>query len=631
LWGLRTGKIKILDKKTINKIAAGEVIERPASVVKELLENSIDANSTKIVVELELAGRKLIRVTDDGDGIPPEDLKLAFEKHSTSKITVIDDVYRLTTLGFRGEALASIAAVSRIECISCHKTHDLGRKVIIESGMVQSFNEIGCPKGTTIKIKDIFKNIPARYKYLKSDQTELTHIIEVITHLAIYHHQIGFRLIHNGKELLNFPSTKNRINNLVNIYGKELVRNLLPLSGIDSTQKNNLTNNDQFKNGNININGYISKPLLTRSERSYQTTYVNGRYVETRIVNDSIKNAYKTLVMKHRHPVAILFITIDPEAVDVNISPTKVQVRFRDENLIYNTIHTTIHQTLKSHDLIQEAPLPKKPQTITLKAITTFGLGKPGTHSSVGESNLYHQSISRAELQTNKLQPELDFREPFLKQSFLEPTKGPKDSHSQFHQPTSTLPPILPVGQIMDTYIIAQSGDSMLIIDQHAASERIMYEKIKNRYSNANMATQELLEPVELEFSPSELGLLKTSLNNLEDLNFVIDELGDSKYYVKGIPIILGRLQKPEFVHDIITDLISATRNKKSEGVKEEMIQVMACKAAIKAGKLLTLSEIQQLLTELYSLENPYTCAHGRPTIISLTDTQLKKLFKRIV
>jgi DNA mismatch repair protein MutL len=646
-----------LDKKTINQIAAGEVVERPASVVKELLENAIDAKSKRIIIELESAGRKSIRVMDDGDGMAPEDLKLAFEKHSTSKISNINDVYKISTLGFRGEALASIGAVGRVECISCDGKHMPGRKLVLEGGAVRSFSEVGCPKGTTVKVKDIFYNLPARHKYLKSDQTELAHIIDVVTQMAIYHNRIGFKLVHNSNELLNFPGTKNHINNLVNIYGKELARNLIPISFQHSHIKFDNSGAKKDQDGKdeideqqatkISITGHIGKPSVTRNDRSYQSIFVNGRYVENKTISNAIKESYRTLVMKNRYPIVILFIQIDPEVVDVNISPTKLQIRFESEKDIYDSVYRNIRETLRTHDLIPEVPIPQGPKHVTLKAITTLGIGKPGYYSILPEPLEKPHSQPSLPLHPKTQEKEEEYSKGLfpglrVKQSVLLPDRQEKlvtvkpkleilDAEAKLNKIQSTLPFMHPIGQIMDTYIIAQAGENLLIIDQHAAHERIMYEKIKIRYSDMTMATQELLEPVELELSPNELGLLKTNLDTLSELNFIIDELGDNKFYVKAIPIIIGRLQEPEFIHDMINDLITVTYDRKSERIQDKMIQVMACKAAIKAGKPMNIPEIQQLLNELYSIDNPYTCAHGRPTIISMTEMQLKKLFKRIV
>jgi DNA mismatch repair protein MutL len=535
-----TNNIIILDTKTINQIAAGEVVERPASIVKELLENSIDANSSRITVELESAGKKMIRVTDDGSGIKPDELKLAFEKHSTSKISNINDVYQLSTLGFRGEALASIAAVARLECISCTAQSQSGRKLVLEGGSVKSFSELGCPKGTTIKVMDLFYNLPARCKYLKSDQTELAHIIDVITHLAIFHYRISFKVIHNGHELLNFPATSNQINNMINVYGKELARELLPI------QSQYLEISTQYM-GKIKIDGFIGKPSVTRSDRSYQSIYVNGRYVESKIVNDAIKESYRSLVMKNRFPLVILFIELDPSTVDVNISPTKIQIRFENDKEIFNFVYKIIHNTLKSNDLIPEAKLPQKPHTVTLKAITTLGIGKPGYLPSLS-------SIPRPTQTNDKgITKPTDLRET-QKRSTLKPEITNQNRIYQYHQDIlrqkttseketidelsnlsvgSTLMRIHPIGQVLDTYILAQAGENLLIIDQHAAAERIMYEKIKNRYNSMNMSVQELLEPMELELAPRELGLLKSSLETLKDMSFIIDELGDNKFYVR--------------------------------------------------------------------------------------------------
>jgi DNA mismatch repair protein MutL len=493
-------QIKILDKNTINKIAAGEVIERPASVVKELVENSIDAQSTKIVIEIEDAGKKLIRVTDNGFGMATEDMKLAFEKHSTSKIDTIDDVYNLKSFGFRGEALASIAAVARVECITSDGASETGRKLIMDGGVIRSFEEVGCPKGTTIKIKDLFQNLPARLKYLKSSQTELSHIIEVVTHFGIYYHKIGIKLVHDGNELLNLPGTSNQLNNLVNIYGKELVRNLIPIyyggDAGDVIGSNNFEGTgsrmDELKfpkyekrvgkkvqELSMTLTGYIGKPSITRSDSSYQSIFVNGRYVESRVVSNAIKEAYRTLVMKNRFPVVILFITINPHAVDVNIHPTKLQVRFENEEGVYNRILKAISETLRSHDLIQEAKFAQKPHTVSLKAITTLGVGKPGYPTPIlakakeGDSNIL------SEIQ--RLHSQGEDRPGILPSHTVVQSHLQTESQRKLEQPYQGMN-IHPLGQILDTYIIARTFDGMLIIDQHAAHERIMYEKIKTRY-----------------------------------------------------------------------------------------------------------------------------------------------------
>jgi DNA mismatch repair protein MutL len=606
-------KVKVLDKKTVNQIAAGEVIERPASVVKELVENSIDAGATQITIEIKDAGRKLIRVTDNGAGMTRSDAEVAFEKHSTSKIQRIEDLDYLTSLGFRGEALASIASVAKVECITKPHGIEIGTHVFIEGANTVKMKDIGCAVGTTIKVIDLFYNTPARLKFLKREQTELAHISDTVTRFVLRYKEIHFRLTHNGNELINSPVTENDIENIVNIYGKNVGRELVPIEC-------------NSEDGYIRIHGFISKPSITRGDVSNQSIFVNKRYVKNRLVSSTIKDVYRNLIPRHRYPVVILNLDINPSNIDVNIHPTKIQVRFEDEYRIRRLIYNAIETTLRQHNLITEIhAVDLKPQFKAIGTEATAMFTKP-------QSSLPIPSPIRppVELEPQKVPP------PPPRQSSLEIEEqkrsgeiGPESDNILKSQGSSTLPLMIPTGQIHNKYIIAQTGDGLVIIDQHAAAERIQFEKIRNKYETSSMQSQKLISPIQLELTPKEINALDSFIDKLKAMNFEIEPFGRNTYQVRAVPVVLGRVEDREAVHDIISDLLELGKVKDESILNEKIIQIMACRSAIKTGDPLNLTEMHSLIQELYSLKNPYSCAHGRPTIISLTDKQLEKWFHR--
>lgn len=607
-------RVKVLDKKTVNQIAAGEVIERPASVVKELVENAIDAGATQITIEIKEAGRKLIRVTDNGSGMTRADAELAFEKHSTSKLYKIEDLDNLDSLGFRGEALASIAAVAKVECITKPRDSDVGTLIEIEGAKTIKVKEVGSAEGTTIKVHDLFFNTPARLKFLKREQTELAHISDTVTRYVLSHQDIHFKLIHNENELINSPSTKNELENIVSIYGKNVARELVPVDYTDNE-------------GYLKIYGYISKSSLTRGDVSHQSIYVNHRYVKNRLVSNVVKDVYRNLIPKHRYPVVILNLEVDPSSIDVNIHPSKIQVRFEDEYKVRGLIYNALESCLKQHKLIPEIQAAElKPHFRPLEV-------KPSTKFTGHQPSLPIPSPERPpiELKPQRLPPipprqaslELKTDKPEISNIDPEPVNILRPSSG------STLPMMVPTGQIHNKYIIAQTEDGLVIIDQHAAAERVQFEKIQTKYESSAMQSQKLISPIQLELTPKEITALESFIENLKAMNFEIEPFGKNTYQVRAVPVVLGRVEDREAVHDIISDLLELGKVKDESTVHEKIIQIMACRSAIKTGDPLNMTEIHKLLEELYPLKNPYSCAHGRPTIIALTDKQLEKWFHR--
>lgn len=575
-------KIKLLDNETISKIAAGEVVERPASVVKELVENAIDANATKIYIEVEDAGLKRITVIDNGCGMCREDAKLAFERHATSKITTIEDLERLESLGFRGEALPSIASVSLTEMITKDNESESATYILVEGGKVKEIKETGAPLGTTVSVRNLFYNVPARRKFLKSKRIELAHIIDVVTRYALIHYDKTFKLVHNDEELLFSPNSKSMLEAIIAIYGKEYAKALIPLN---------------YQTNVVKISGYVSKPHLTRSTPSHQSIYVNKRYVTSRIVSDAIKDAYFRLVPKDRYPVAVIGIEIDNKLIDVNIHPTKSQIKFSEELKVYDDVLSCIRQALASEKLI---PAPKKEEIRLVSEVI-----------KVPEQKL--------PLELPKFEKVKLIKPEYFQVEERVPT--PKISHK--------LPALKIIGQLFDTFIVAESENSIFVIDQHAADERIMLERFMRQTSAKNIETQELLEPLVLELSPKEENVLQNYLKAFEELGFEIENFGNRIYKLRAMPVILGKLKNKEDFIDVIDELESIGKSKSAEEVKHKLLEALACKSAIKANEKLSAQEIEKLVYKLASLEDPYTCAHGRPTIIELTRKEIERMFKR--
>jgi len=542
-------RIKILPEDLINKIAAGEVVERPASVVKELVENSIDAGATQIVIEIQNAGKKLIRVADNGRGMTPEEIEIALQRHSTSKISSIEDLFNIRTLGFRGEALPSIASVSKLR---------------IEP------NPSGA--GITVESKDLFYNVPARKKFLKSDATEVGHIGEFVSKYAMAYPQIAFKLVSDGKALISSAGNGKLIDAILSIYGAELAKELVE---IDS----------QFQPGRIF--GFASRATLSRIDKNYETFYVNGRFVRNFLLNRALEEAYRTLIPGNRYPVGILFIDIDPRQVDVNVHPTKREVKFLKTNEVLDAVTSAVSKALTNVREYQNTCLPAGTVRV-----------------SEGED----QKIRISE------KPEMmDVFFPVVSQSIeLEVT---------------AVQPLIPIYQLKNTYIVATDGEELALIDQHAAHERILYDRLGHESRVAGQ--QALLIPETLDLRPEEAAILRENIGYLKDLGFELEEFGGNSFILRSIPAISSKVPARQLLIDIVSELQASGKSVELQVKQENLRKLIACHSAIKAGDSLTREEMNQLIKDLYSTPNPLTCPHGRPTLIRITEEELKKKFAR--
>ncbi|MBT3464554.1 DNA mismatch repair endonuclease MutL [archaeon] len=574
-------KIKILDESLINKIAAGEVIERPASVVKELVENSIDAESTKIFVDIEDGGKNLIKVSDNGTGMSKEDAAIAFERHSTSKIKDINDLFSIKSLGFRGEALASIASVSELEVKTKSKDSMEGTKIIIEGGNVKKSETIGFPQGTSITIRNIFFNTPARKKYLKPNETENRHIIDVITKYSLSHPYIHFRLKNNGKEIINSPQTDSQLTNISFLYGSNTAKQLIEVNYVEP---------------NIVIKGYISKPKLNRASKGEQSFFVNQRYVKkATILSNALNDAYHTFMMVGRYPVSILSVQIAPEKIDVNVHPTKAEIKFEDEKSIYNAMFNAITKTLEKSDLI-----PEELEDVVDKKIEDFG-----------KVNYTKKEYQPKYLFENSEQKTLETKTPEIK--------------------TKKLPEIRSLGIINKTYIVAEMRGNLTIIDQHAAAERILYEKFLEETEKEEVKKQKLLDPQIIVVPPSLVDFLESNLEFFDSCGYEIEKFGKIEFLIRTYPVLFGSVFNKELFFELLDDLHKDKKINSAKIIKHEKIASKACRAAIKAGDEISVYQVAELLNELDKKNVPYNCPHGRPIIIKFSYYELEKMFKRIV
>lgn len=572
-------KIIILDESLINKIAAGEVIERPASVVKELIENSIDTNSKKIFIELKEGGKSYIKVSDEGAGMSEKDAELSWHRHSTSKIKDVDDLFSINTLGFRGEALASMAAVSELIITTRVENEISGIKIKVKAGKEVSKEETGCPRGTTVEVKNLFFNTPARKKYLKSMQVELRYVTDIITRYALINPDVHFKLTHNSKEILNSPSTENQLKNISFVYGSKTAKELLEVD---------------YKENMYHITGYISKPSLSKSTKNEQSIYVNKRYLKKNaIISDALNDAYRTLMMVNRHPVAILNITLLPEKTDVNVHPQKAEIRIQNEHQLYQAVFESVRETLQKNDLIPET-LEKEVE----KKILEFAKPK-----------------IRAKTQERYVE---DFKQKLLAKETAE-TK------------TSKLPEMKVLGVINKTYILSETPGNLIIIDQHAAAERILYEKFSEQLRDREVRVQELLEPVILELSPKQFNTTTSNKKFLNELGYSLEEFGHNTIRIITIPVVLGKQFDKSLFLDFIDELDKKPKAESLEKFFHDRIAKMACRTAIKAGDEITLPQIKQYIQELSERNIPYTCPHGRPIMIKFSFYELEKMFKRVV
>ena len=656
-------QIQLLDTHTINKIAAGEVVERPASVVKELVENSIDAQASSITIEIKNGGVDFIRITDNGKGIPKDEVEVAFLRHATSKITSAEDLSHVLSLGFRGEALASIGAVSKVEPNAL-----TGKRVEVEAGQILHSEEIACPAGTTIIMRQLFYNVPARRAFLKSTATETSKIAEVVYKAALAHPEVAIKYIQNNKLVFQTVGNYDLKRCVFNLYGKDTAKDTLPI---------------QYEEEGVQISGLIGLPTLTRANRQYEQFFINGRTIKSNLLQKATEEAYKTLVTIGKFPFVILHLTLPPEEVDVNVHPTKLEVRFSDSDRVYEAVYNGIRKHLQMENLIPEVKQLNKAPTYKPAPIDATGhikvesfFNKPQFHKSYDPSKLVDAPLKQKEdFNTAKsvYQPLFsetkveerpstlsDFsttpQDPIPKEPIftnqveepLAPLVGEQASLTQeqsltkqSEEPTSlaeeVVEPYKPVegvdykiiGQIFNTYWILEYGNQVLLMDQHSAHERVMYEQYMKDFTTSNVSTQILLMPETLHVSSSELLFIETHLELLQRLGFGLELFGESSIIIREVPYLFNHPMSISAFRDLL-DSIDVKKTTNLYEMREEHIIQLSCKSAIKAHDQLTHAECKALIESLLTLENPYTCPHGRPTLVKLSKTDIEKIFKRI-
>ncbi|MFA5267939.1 MAG: DNA mismatch repair endonuclease MutL [Methanoregula sp.] len=593
-------RIHVLDPATVNQIAAGEVVERPASVVKELIENAIDAGAGSITIDLTASKEAItvIRVTDNGCGMSPADANLAFVPHATSKISSLEDLDRIHTLGFRGEALATIAAVSRVTLVT--KPRDSGAvpgtRIVIEGGKEIEIAGTGAPDGTSIIVEDLFFNTPARKKFQKSKNTELAHIHDILEGISLSHPEVAFHLTYNGTEQLVTDRTTRTLDTIARLFGSNVIRDLIP---VDASLP--------F----LTVSGFVSRPSLARKDRARMIVSVNQRFISSPPVNDAIKAGYGTLLPKDRFPVAFLNLSIDTTLVDVNVHPTKKQIRLSREKEITEMIRESVREALLAHDLIPAAGAPTAMMQIVPEPPTAPAQSYEHSPSPAptGVFECTHAGTAGTDQR-------------------LRQTELPVDS-TPTYLVSSLLPEIEVIGEFGGIYILARTtGDELLLIDQHAAHERILYEQVTGLEQEIR-PSQELISPVVLHRTPKEAAILKDLLPALASEGFTLEGFGGDAFLVRAVPVVLGRIEETTIIDEIVSDLVSEEAAQ-SVSNRERITRIVACRGAVKAGTVCTREQSQRIVDQLRRMKNPFTCPHGRPTMIRFTRKELDAMFKRI-
>ncbi len=586
------GNIILLKEDTINKIAAGEIIERPASIVKELVENSIDAGASSITVEIKEGGKAYIYITDNGHGILEADLQNVFMRHATSKISSIEDLMKIDTLGFRGEAMSSISAVSEIELSTRYREETTGTYILVKNRSIIEKKSIGYPVGTSIKVKNLFYNTPARQKFLKSDRSESSYITDIMEKFALSNANISFKYTNNEKLIFHTPGNGDLISVIQCIFGLKAAKLMLPVS---------------YKNELIGIEGYIAKPELTKGNSSSIIFSVNERVVKNFMLREAVRAAYKSLIMTKRYPFSILNITIDPEKVDVNVHPTKAEIKFLDERSIFNIIYYTINNVLSSNDLHYTNTIIKDDFT-ALKETDFIQTKLDSPFIRTDDTNIYSRTQDVAIIKDNIFSSKIESDNSDEEQSFV-------------NKKLSRI-----IGQLFNTYILCQNDDKFFMIDQHAAHERIIFENL-SKGGKGQIEQQPLLIPMIIELSISEVSNIKIGMEMLSELGFEVEIFGENSVAIRQVPLIMGHPCSGAVISELL-DNIGDIKDNLSE-LKEKMLLQIACKSAIKAGDSLNNTEITSLVNELFNTRLYYTCPHGRPTILSFHKYELEKKFKR--
>lgn len=632
--------IRVLDKQVAELIAAGEVVERPASVVKELVENSIDAGATAVTVEIQNGGVTYLRITDNGCGIDKEDLPLAFLRHATSKIATSDDLDGIMTLGFRGEALASVAAVARVEVLSCPGEQEFGARYVIEGGEEKAFEQAGCPKGTTVVVRDLFYNTPARQKFLKKDAWEGNAVCTVLERIALSHPEVSFKLVRDGRQALLTPGDHKLSSAIFSVLGKDFARSLLPVNGNE--------------NG-VKVSGYISKPTAARANRNLQIFFLNGRYIRSATAMAALEEAYKNSIMVGKHPGCVLHLEVDPRLVDVNVHPAKTEVKFADEQPVFRGVYYAVKSALQQEDRPEKLSLQQALQTDdaqgeqqafkTENADDTVGNQAFTTSRPffTSEGNTTFISVPTGPVLKKEARPQPPvfevvseppkaiWREMPLEQEIsaakLEdgPDKAlPFDQQEQGGEKASL--PLTVIGEAFHTYLIAQMGEKLIFVDKHAAHERILYEKIKASHQEE---AQMLLTPVQVTLTAEEFGAVASILPKLEDAGFAVEEYGEKTLLVRGFPMALEASDAADIIREIAGKLLEQKQDFTPDFL-DWLYHSVACRAAMKAGDKTNPAEMEALLRRILENGDIRYCPHGRPVLVELTKRELEKQFGRI-
>ena len=632
-------KIQLLDQKTIDNIAAGEVIERPASVVKELVENAVDAKANAVTVEIKDGGMTLIRVTDNGIGIPKDQVKTAFLRHATSKIRSVEDLLSVSSLGFRGEALSSISAVAQVELVTKTAESFSGVSYKIYGGEEEAFDDIGAPDGTTFLVKNLFYNTPARRKFLKSATTEAGYVEQMMVRIALSHPEISFKFIHNNKNKI-YTSGNGKVKDIIyHIYGRDVAGALIPL---------------EAQNEDVKVTGFVAKPYVSRGNRNYESYFINGRYIKSSIIYKAIEEGYRTFTMKHRYPFVCLDFKIDQELLDVNVHPTKMEIRFRNGREIYELVVDAVRAALLQKDLVQDVlrETPKKkelPKTKEVKKPEPF------------EVNRRKEEVQKVDQQGQGVQQQIEKpshpvkKTPTASESSKN-TKKPtyaglnyntqkkefpqyKTDELSSNQMTLREDPVFSVqarpdrkilGQLFKTYWLIEYEDQLFIMDQHAAHEKVNYERLMKNFKEKEIYSQRLEPPMVVTVSMTEAEALTRYKDAFAGLGFTIESFGGNEYCIREVPANLYGIGERDLFMELL-DAVSQENGTLDTEVIASKIATMACKMSIKGNQRVSLMEVEHLLDELMKLENPYQCPHGRPTIIKMSKYEIDKKFKRIV
>lgn len=649
--------IQVLDQETINKIAAGEVIERPSSVVKELVENAIDAGATAVTIEIKDGGISFIRITDNGIGISKDDIPMAFLRHSTSKIKSIEDLMNVSSLGFRGEALSSIAAVSQVELITKTADDFTGSRYVIEGGNEISLEEVGAPDGTTFIVRNLFYNTPVRRKFLKTAATEAGYVNALIEHLSLSHPDISFRFINNNQNKLHTSGNMNLKDIIYGVYGRDITSNLMEISG---------------KTQDVEITGFIGKPVICRGNRGYENYYINGRYIKSSIITKAIEEAYKGYIMPHNYPFTAIHFKINPSIMDVNVHPTKMELRFSKNEFVYRFVLETVKECLANRELAARVKLPdpvkqqqftKSPENIkqTEKSYVQENTdSKPYQAPRIEppRESFYNSTESSVKQKTVNENQTTGFIKNITDYTKMPPTRLPEpfeikrsdemikedkkiyeaEKKQEAEQLSMFDTPLMSgkakadyriIGQLFETYWLIEYEDKFYMMDQHAAHEKILYERFMNHLKVKDMDTQMIMPPVIIELNMQQEDAYKRNKQAFSRLGFEIEEFGGNAYKVNGLPAGLPNINLKQMLIDMIDGLTDD--NSTDLDIITERVATMSCKAAVKGNNKLSFEEAKELIEELMQAENPYNCPHGRPTLIVMSKYEVERKFKRIL